>query len=115
MNLEFSEEKASIIVYATGVYEKAQVKLTYEGRTILEETVKLSPVDIYRGSINLNESESGIFSKIQDVEEGNPAGEKKKQDLTKYEVSVWAEGECLVAYRPEKESIAKMPGACQGS
>lgn len=95
VNLEFSEEKASIIVYATGVYEKAQVKLTYEGRTILEETVKLSPVDIYRGSINLNESESGIFSKIQ--------------DLTKYEVSVWAEGECLVAYRPEKESIAKMP------
>lgn len=77
------------------------MKLTYEGRTILEETVKLSPVDIYRGSINLKEAQSGIFSKIQ--------------DLTKYEVSVWAEGECLVAYRPEKESIAKMPGTCQGS
>ncbi|MCD7806869.1 MAG: DUF5107 domain-containing protein, partial [Lachnospiraceae bacterium] len=86
VNLTYEGERVRITVYATGVYEDAEIRLCLNGRTVLEETARISPVDIYRGSIEL----PGI----------------RKEDL---HLAVCAHGKCLVEYEPEKEEIPKIP------
>lgn len=86
IRLSCDENRAKIAVYATGVYENANVVLTAAGRRVLDETVKLSPVDVYEA-----EAETG---------------EAKPEEL---HLAVYADGRCLVEYRPEPEEIPKIP------
>ena len=78
--------EARVIVYATRVYEKARIVLTSGENTVLNETAKLSPVDIFEKTVE-----------VGDVEE------------EKLYLAVYAEGSCLVEYRPEAPSIPRMP------
>lgn len=78
--------EARVIVYATRVYEKARIVLTAGENTVLNETAKLSPVDIFEKTVE-----------VGDVEE------------EKLHLAVYAEGSCLVEYRPEAPSIPRMP------
>lgn len=78
--------EARVIVYATRVYEKARIVLTAGQNTVLNETAKLSPVDIFEKTVE-----------VGDVEE------------EKLHLAVYAKGSCLVEYRPEAPSIPRMP------
>lgn len=86
VNLSYEGKTANVAVYATGVYENANVLLTVNGEKLLDETVLLSPVDIYKKSID-----------IPNV---------KEEEL---HLAVYADGKCLVEYQPEPEEIPRIP------
>lgn len=86
VHLSYDGKTANILVYATGVYKDANIVLTAKGKTLLEETVTISPVDIYKNSIS--------------------AADLKEEDL---HLAVYANGSCLVEYQPEPEEIPKLP------
>lgn len=85
VHLSYDGEEAKIVVYATGVYEKARVVLMAAGKTVMEETVRLSPVDIYEMKVCVD---------------------AKEEELC---LAVYADGKCLVEYQPEPEEIPKLP------
>ena len=84
--LSYDGEKASIKVYATGVYENARVELRAAGRVILDESVSISPESVYETMVSC------------------PGFREEELYL-----AVFANGECLVEYRPEKPEIPKLP------
>lgn len=86
VHLSCDGEKAKVIVYATGVYENANIVLTAAGRKVLDESAKISPVDIYEASVAV----SGV----------------KEEEL---HLAVYADGSCLVEYQPEAPEIPKLP------
>lgn len=86
LKAEINQNELELVVYATGVYENAVIKVVYDGEKQLEESAILSPEDIYERKIQLHVS-----------------------DKEKLEVSVWNEGKCLVSYRPEKQEIEAIP------
>lgn len=86
LHLSCEDGQAKIIVYATGVYENAVIVLTAAGQKVLEETTRISPIDIFETEIHL----SGI----------------KEEEL---HLAVYAEGKCLVEYQPEAAEIPKLP------
>ncbi len=86
IHLSYENETVKIVVYATGIYPDAEVRLCLNGQAILKEISKISPVDIYRKSIKL----SGI----------------REEEL---HLAVYADEKCLVEYRPEKEEIPQIP------
>ncbi len=87
LNLSCREGRVRVTVYATAVYENACVCVTCRGKKVLEERRKLSPVDIFDESLYL---------------EGC-----KEEEL---QVSVYdADGNCLVDYEPEPDSIPHLP------
>ncbi len=47
VNLEVSEERILISVYATGLYENATIRVTKKENTLIEETANISPVAVY--------------------------------------------------------------------
>lgn len=77
---------AKIVVYATQLYENANIVLTAAGKIVLNETVAISPIDIYETTVN--------------------TGDVQEEQL---HLAVYAEGACLVEYRPEKQGIPKLP------
>lgn len=87
VHLSCNGETARVIVYATGVYENAEIVLTAAGQKVLDETAKISPVDIYETSVRLS---NGV----------------REEEL---HLAVYADGKCLVAYQPEKQEIPKLP------
>ncbi|UZQ85205.1 DUF5107 domain-containing protein [Thermoclostridium stercorarium] len=91
INLSCNDEEIFIAAYATGIYENAEVVLTYGLIEIFRENVKLSPVDVYKRI--LKKKELGL---------GKAEDEKLK-------LRVFADGKCLVEYQPEPEEIQKMP------
>lgn len=91
INLSCNDEEIFIAAYATGIYENAEVVLTYGLSEIFRENVKLSPVDVYKRI--LKKKELGL---------GKAEDEKLK-------LRVFADGKCLVEYQPEPEEIQKMP------
>lgn len=93
VSLDTQTDQVSVVVYATGVYENAEVVLSYDGEEVFRETVKISPVDIYRKS--LDKAEICAAPKVL-----------KEQKLV---LSVWADDRCLVSYQPEEEEIPKLP------
>ncbi len=121
VHLSLDEEKIAVKVYATSLYEKAEVRLTVDGgtlsgsrilsgdgvlpgggtlsggRLLLQETVKLSPVDPYEKTISLEEAS------LPDCRE---------EDLR---LAVYAEGRCLVEYQPEAPGIPKLPDPAQAA
>lgn len=86
IHLSYQKETARVVVYATGVYENAEIVLTAAGQKVLEETVRISPVDVFETDVRL----SGI----------------REEEL---HLTVCAEGKCLVEYQPEKAEIPKLP------
>ncbi len=87
VHLSWKEDTAHVIVYASGVYEDARVELTAAGEKVYEETGRLSPTDILDRQIRL----TGI-------------------EETELHVAVYdREGNCLVEYQPEKETIPELP------
>lgn len=86
IHLSYQKETARVVVYATGVYENAEIVLTAAGQKVLEETVRISPVDVFETDVRL----SGI----------------REEEL---HLTVCVEGKCLVEYQPEKAEIPKLP------
>ncbi len=86
VHLSYDGNQARMIVYATGIFDKADIRLTAAGKRVFEETVKLSPVEIYRREVSI----PGL----------------QEEDL---HVGVYADGRCLVEYCPEPEGIPQIP------
>ncbi|MCM1173500.1 MAG: DUF5107 domain-containing protein [Blautia sp.] len=86
LHLSCDGRGAKVIVYATGVYEHAEIVLTAAGQQVLAETVKISPVDIFEREIRLSDI--------------------REEEL---HLAVYAEGRCLAEYRPEVPEITKLP------
>lgn len=86
LHLSYEKETARVIVYATGVYENATVVLTAAGEKVLEESVRISPVDIFEEEVHLSNV--------------------KEEEL---HLAVYADGNCLVEYQPEKAEIPRLP------
>ncbi|MDE5696842.1 MAG: DUF5107 domain-containing protein [Lachnospiraceae bacterium] len=87
VHLSCDGETARVIVYATSVYENAEIVLTAAGQKILDETAKISPVDIYETTVHL------------------PNGVREEE----LHLAVCADGRCLAAYQPERQEIPKLP------
>lgn len=86
LHLSYDGEKAAVKVYATGVYEKANIRLWAADKLVLDETAAISPVSVYEKEVSC-------------------AGRKEEQ----LRLAVYADGECLVEYQPEVPEIPKMP------
>jgi len=86
VHLSCDGETARVIVYATGMYENAEIVLMAAGQKVLDEIAKISPVDIFERSVNV--------------------GGAKEEEL---HLAVYADGDCLVEYRPEIPEIPKLP------
>ncbi len=86
VGLEYDGKQITIKAYATGIYEGAEVILTYDGATLLSEDTKLSPVDTYAKTM-----------------------EKEGLQEDRLLVSIWAKGQCLVSYQPEKWEEPEIP------
>ncbi len=86
VHLSYDGQTARVVVYATGTYENAGIVLTAAGQKVLDETAKISPVDIFERSVNVD----GV----------------KEEEL---HLAVYASGNCLVEYRPEVPDIPKLP------
>ena len=92
VNLESTEDSVSVTVYGTQEYPQARILLTYEGRTVLDETVHLSPVDIYKKTIHTAVA-----------------------DDTKLTLKVTDGQRELVAYTPLKQEIPKLPSPAEAA
>lgn len=86
VNLECREEGIYICAYASEKYEAARVRLTYADRTILDQTVLLSPVDIFETTVK-----------------------EQPEEETKLLIEIFSGKELLVAYRPKRKKIEKLP------
>ncbi|WP_310602155.1 DUF5107 domain-containing protein [Anaerosporobacter sp.] len=86
VSFTYDGKDVEIVAYATGVYENAEIILKAGEETILREIAKISPVDVYRSTVTC---------------EG-----RKEED---FYVSIYADGKCLVEYKPEKTEIPKLP------
>lgn len=78
--------KVDIAVYATSVHEQARILLKAKDMVLLDETVRLSPVDIYKKTV--------------------PMEDWKEEDL---DLTVYGEEGCMVEYHPEPIEIPKIP------
>lgn len=87
VHLSLEGEQAHVIVYATSRHKAAHIVLKVGKETVWEESVALSPVDIYEKKI--------------------PLGGKVAEE--QLHISVWAEENCLVEYRPEPEELPRLP------
>ena len=86
LHLSYDGEKATVKVYATGVYENASIRLWAADQLILDEIATISPVVVYEKEV--------------------PCVNLKEEQL---HLEVYADGVCLVAYQPETPEIPKMP------
>ncbi len=86
VHLSAENGAARVVVYATRLFENARIVLTAGGKTALDETARLSPTDVFEKSVEI--------------------GDAGEEDLR---LEVLAEGRSLVAYRPEKPGIPKIP------
>jgi len=85
LHLSCENGQVRAAVYATGVYPGALVRLTAAGRPLFEETVSLSPEEPFEAFVPLNGTQEEL------------------------ELSVWAEGACLVSYRPDPQGNIRLP------
>ena len=70
VHLSMEGDTAHVIVYATGVYESARVELTVCGETVLDERVRLSPTDTYKGDVKVaGKKEEDLRIRVCDAQE----------------------------------------------
>lgn len=86
VHLSCEGEWAKIVVYATSVYENANIVLTASDEKLLDEIVKISPIDIYEKKVRIHQI--------------------KEEEL---HLAVYSGKKCLVEYRPEVPEIPKLP------
>ena len=79
-------KEARVIVYATALYENAEIVLTAGDEKVFAETARISPVDIFRKSAVLPD--------------------RREEEL---HLAVYADGKLLVDYRPEAYGIPRLP------
>lgn len=92
INLDVEKEGIRVVAYGTQEYPQARVLLTYGNEILLDETTKLSPVKTFETVIHTQvEDETGLTLRVLD-------GEKE-----------------LVAYRPLKKEIPKLPEPAEAS
>ncbi|MGN0322079.1 MAG: DUF5107 domain-containing protein [Oliverpabstia sp.] len=85
LGVEREDNGVHVTVYTTQIYEKAQIVVTNAGKEVYRKQVKLSPIDIFEESINVQ------LQKIQDLH-----------------VAVYADSKLLVEYRPMEEKIPEL-------
>lgn len=86
VHLSYENHVVSVTVYATSLRESAKITLTHQGTSLLDETVTLSPTDIYHTQFH--------------------AENLTEEDLI---LSVWHNDVCLVSYQPEEKITPKLP------
>lgn len=106
VNLALDDSDVVLAVYATAVYEDAEVVLSYDGKEIYREKVKLSPEEVYRHTVELptQKRERKVLEK--QVSEDAAASEIAEWKL---KVSILAGDKCLVSYQPQKPVSHKLP------
>lgn len=92
VNLEVENDKVSVQVYATGVYKTATVTVKNIDKIILEEKVKISPVDLYKKELIVEAA--------------------KESDIS---VAVTYEDKVLVDYNPVEKEIEKLPDPAEAA
>jgi tetratricopeptide (TPR) repeat protein len=92
VNLEFEDGTAHIRCYATSVIDHAVIILKRDNDSILEETVKLSPTDIYDKTVAITEAEP-----------------------ERYTLTVTDDHRQLIFYRPEKNEQTELPAPAQAA
>ncbi|SFC73114.1 DUF5107 domain-containing protein [Butyrivibrio sp. YAB3001] len=86
LNVEKNEEgKLHICVYATAKYDRAQIKVEYDGKEIFSDETVLSPVEIYEKELEL------------DI-----------PDIYKVKVKVISQGRELVSYQAKDQGIPEL-------
>ncbi|MFF2481697.1 DUF5107 domain-containing protein [Paenibacillus sp. NPDC058071] len=94
VNLETDKETgtATVLAYATSIFEGAVIELKGRSRTYLKEAVELSPVSTFKSVVTLDENDQphDLLVTVRD-----------------------ASGALLVSYRPAKPSIEEVPDAAQ--
>ncbi len=88
---EGSGKTAHICIYATSLREHAHVVLRRKGEIIFEETARISPVDIYRNTVEAGVGEDTDFT--LELHSGEPEGR----------------GRLLLSYTPLAEEIPELP------
>ena len=86
VHLSCSGGTVKVVVYASGVFDHAQILLTDARQVLLNRNVRLSPVEVFRAEI--------------------PWDGKCEEELR---IRVMNGDVCLVEYRPEPEEIPKIP------
>lgn len=92
INLETTKDGVRVVAYATEVYPQAQIRLTYDGEVLLDETTLLSPVNTY---------EKELRTKIEDE--------------TKLTLAVMDGKKELISYTPLKKEIPQLPNPAEAS
>ncbi len=110
VHLSFDGKAAKVIVYATSVYEKAEIVLTARGKVVLKEKARISPVDIFEREVALD-GKAGYAGDRMSEGEAASAGASAFVGLREEELhlAVYADGNCLVEYQPEAPEIPKLP------
>ena len=94
VNLEIKEDGVHICVYATSLREHAGIILTCGGREVLSEETKISPVDVYKKTVDLHpEKESDLAIRVTDMKTGR----------------------ILVEYQPKEQGIPEMAKPAQAA
>lgn len=93
-HLSLTDSVIKISVYATSVFENANIVLTRSGEKLLDVNTKVSPADIYETEMKVENAA------------GNDTRELKEEELHLF---VYSEGRCLVEYQPEPEKIPRLP------
>ena len=86
VHLSCENGQARVAAYATGLYPQARIILSAAGKTLWEETARLSPEEPYARSV--------------------PVGDIPPQELT---LRILSDGRTLVRYRPEEPGIPELP------
>lgn len=86
LGLEKEENRVKIVVYATGVYSNARVVLSEGEKTVYENTVTVSPVDVLTAEVPWKKEVTGL--KLTVYDEG---------------------GREMLSYSPEPEKIEQIP------
>ncbi len=60
VHLSLTDGRVKIVVYATAVYEEAEIVLRIRGQEVLREKAKLSPVDIYERELLIGDMTDGL-------------------------------------------------------
>ena len=66
LNLEKTENAASFVVYATGVYKDARVVLTAGDRVIYDKTLTISPIDVLKETVENDAQETELCLAVYD-------------------------------------------------
>lgn len=86
VNLSSEAGVVSITAYATSLRENARIILTHKGTELLNETVTLSPTEIFHTELN--------------------AGQLNEEELI---LAIWDNDVCLVSYQPERPNASALP------